>query len=59
MSKVLLCEILMKQFFLQIVVPQLPGKAWKRQMPFRGDDGIFEEDFIEDRRKGLETFVNK
>jgi hypothetical protein len=28
-------------------------------MPFRGDDGIFEEDFIEDRRKGLEVFVNK
>ena len=45
--------------FFQIVVPPLPGKAWKRQMPFRGDDGIFEEDFIEDRRKGLEIFVNK
>lgn len=44
---------------LQIVVPSLPGKAWKRQMPFRGDDGIFEEDFIEDRRKGLEQFINK
>ncbi|XP_043512363.1 sorting nexin-12 [Frieseomelitta varia] len=43
----------------KIVVPPLPGKAWKRQMPFRGDDGIFEEDFIEDRRKGLEAFVNK
>ncbi|XP_014482579.1 PREDICTED: sorting nexin-3 isoform X1 [Dinoponera quadriceps] len=42
----------------KIVVPPLPGKAWKRQMPFRGDDGIFEEDFIEDRRKGLEVFVN-
>lgn len=44
---------------LQIVVPPLPGKAWKRQMPFRGDDGIFEEDFIEERRKGLESFINK
>lgn len=43
----------------QIVVPPLPSKAWKRQMPFRGDEGIFEEQFIEDRRKGLETFVNK
>jgi len=43
----------------KIVVPPLPGKAWKRQMPFRGDDGLFEEDFIEDRRKGLEQFVNK
>lgn len=28
-------------------------------MPFRGDEGIFEEQFIEDRRKGLEIFVNK
>jgi sorting nexin-3/12 len=43
----------------QIVVPPLPSKAWKRQMPFRNDEGIFEEQFIEDRRKGLETFVNK
>jgi sorting nexin-3/12 len=76
---------------LQIVVPPLPGKALKRQLPFRGDDGkfslsssplslslslhsccslhvytfiilslgIFDDDFIEDRRKGLEEFVNK
>jgi sorting nexin-3/12 len=22
----------------KIVVPPLPGKAWKRQLPFRGDD---------------------
>jgi len=43
----------------KIVVPPLPGKAWKRQMPFRGDEGLYEEDFIEDRRKGLEQFVNK
>uniref|UniRef100_A0A0B6XYY7 Sorting nexin-3 n=1 Tax=Arion vulgaris TaxID=1028688 RepID=A0A0B6XYY7_9EUPU len=43
----------------KIVVPPLPGKALKRQLPFRGDDGIFEEDFIEERRKGLEQFVNK
>lgn len=44
---------------LQIVVPALPGKAWKRQFPFRGDDGLFEESFIEERRKGLENFINK
>jgi len=25
----------------------------------RQDDGIYDEDFIEDRRKGLEIFVNK
>jgi sorting nexin-3/12 len=43
----------------KIVVPPLPGKALKLQMPFRNDDGIFEEAFIEDRRKALETFVNK
>ncbi|OWF39154.1 sorting nexin-12-like [Mizuhopecten yessoensis] len=43
----------------KIVVPAMPGKAWKRQLPFRGDDGIFEDEFIEDRRKGLEQFVNK
>lgn len=43
----------------KIVVPPLPGKAWKRQMPFRGDDGIFDENFIEERRSGLEQFVNK
>lgn len=28
-------------------------------MPFRSDDGIFEEGFIEERRKGLEQFLNK
>ncbi|GFS78710.1 sorting nexin-12 [Nephila pilipes] len=43
----------------KIVVPPLPGKAWKRQLPLRGDDGIYDEEFIEDRRKGLESFINK
>ncbi|XP_062592870.1 sorting nexin-12-like [Saccostrea cucullata] len=43
----------------KIVVPPLPGKAWKRQLPFRSDEGIFEDDFIEDRRKGLEQFINR
>ncbi|KAJ6634304.1 Sorting nexin-12 [Pseudolycoriella hygida] len=49
----------------KIVVPPLPSKAWKRQMPFRGrkfaksDDGLFDEHFIEERRKGLESFINK
>lgn len=28
-------------------------------MPFRNDDGIYEEEFIEERRKGLEVFINK
>lgn len=43
----------------KIMVPPLPGKAWKRLMPFRGDDGIYEDEFIEERRKGLESFINK
>ena len=41
------------------MVPPLPSKALKRQMPFRNDDGIYEEGFIEERRSALEAFVNK
>ncbi|XP_018428118.1 PREDICTED: sorting nexin-12 isoform X4 [Nanorana parkeri] len=44
---------------MRIVVPPLPGKALKRQLPFRGDEGIFEDSFIEERRQGLEQFINK
>lgn len=43
----------------KIVVPALPGKALKRLLPFRGDDGIFEDEFIEERRQGLEAFINR
>lgn len=43
----------------KIVLPVLPGKALMLQLPFRGDDGIFTESFIEERRQGLEGFVNK
>jgi len=45
----------------KIVVPPLPTKAWKRQVPafLRSDDGIFDDEFIEERRKGLEQFLNK
>ena len=43
----------------QIIVPSLPSKAIKRQLPFRSDDGTYEEDFIEKRRSGLEAFINK
>lgn len=43
----------------QIVVPALPGKALKRQLPFRPDEGLFEESFIEERRLGLEQFINR
>lgn len=43
----------------KIAVPSLPEKAWQRQLPFRKDNGLFQEDFIEERRQGLETFINK
>ncbi|XP_035649524.1 sorting nexin-3-like isoform X1 [Oncorhynchus keta] len=43
----------------KVVVPPLPGKALSRQLPFRGDDGIFDDSFIEERRAGLEQFLNK
>lgn len=42
-----------------MVLPSLPDKAWQRQLPFRKDNGIFDEGFIEERRKGLEEFINK
>ena len=45
--------------FSQIYVPPLPEKAYLKQVPLLNqDDGIFEEDFIEDRRRGLEDFIN-
>ncbi|CAI5643107.1 unnamed protein product [Oreochromis niloticus] len=43
----------------KIVVPPLPGKALKRQLPFRSDEGLFDESFIEERRSGLEQFINR
>ncbi|KAJ8355662.1 hypothetical protein SKAU_G00184560 [Synaphobranchus kaupii] len=43
----------------KVVVPPLPGKAIFRQLPFRGDDGIFDDSFVEERRQGLEQFLNK
>jgi sorting nexin-3/12 len=49
----------MKNILFKIVVPFLPSKAWQRQLPFRNDEGIFDDDFIEERRKGLEQFINK
>ena len=37
----------------------LPGKGFGRQIPLLAkDDGIFETDFIEERRQGLEDFIN-
>jgi len=39
-------------------VPPLPEKAWSRQLPFRGNANLFQDDFIEERRQGLETFIN-
>ncbi|XP_004414432.1 PREDICTED: sorting nexin-3-like isoform X3 [Odobenus rosmarus divergens] len=43
----------------KVVVPPLPGKAFLRELPFRGDDGIFDDNFIEERKQGLEQFINK
>jgi len=43
----------------KIIVPKLPGKSWKRQLPFRADDGLFDQEFIDKRRTGLEEFINK
>uniref|UniRef100_A0A286Y5T3 Sorting nexin 3 n=1 Tax=Cavia porcellus TaxID=10141 RepID=A0A286Y5T3_CAVPO len=48
-----------KPFITSVVVPPLPGKAFLRQLPFRGDDGIFDDNFIEERKQGLEQFINK
>ena len=42
-----------------IHIPELPPKAYFKQLPFmNSDDGIFESEFIEDRRQGLEEFIN-
>ena len=44
---------------VQINVPHLPGKAIFKQFPLlSADDGIFEDEFIEERRCGLEEFIN-
>ncbi|CAF1593390.1 unnamed protein product [Adineta ricciae] len=43
----------------KIAVPPLPDKAWQRQLPFRKDNGLLQDDFIEERRRGLEIFINK
>eukprot|EP00095_Tigriopus_kingsejongensis_P005306 maker-scaffold337_size202799-snap-gene-0.24 protein:Tk05306 transcript:maker-scaffold337_size202799-snap-gene-0.24-mRNA-1 annotation:"sorting nexin " len=45
---------------VKINVPELPGKAWLKQVPFVSqDEGIFDEGFIEKRRAALEVFINR
>lgn len=45
---------------LTLQVPKLPDKALYRQMPWVSEkDGMFAPDFIEERRDGLEVFLNK
>merc|ERR1711931_156154 len=44
---------------VKLIIPPMPGKSLMRQMPFRNDDGIFEDKFIEKRRQALEQFINK
>ena len=40
------------------MMPQLPGKAFVKQLPFvSSDDGIFEPEFVEERRLGLEVHM--
>lgn len=43
----------------RLAIPSLPEKAWGRQLPFRKDNGLFQDEFIEERRQGLEEFLNK
>eukprot|EP00127_Corallochytrium_limacisporum_P003282 Clim_evm131s147 gene=Clim_evmTU131s147 len=44
----------------KILVPPLPGKALNRAInPFRKDEGLFDPEFIERRRRALEVFLNK
>ena len=44
----------------KIVVPALPGKALSRQLPWVAEEnGMLAPDFIEERRQGLEIFLNK
>jgi sorting nexin-3/12 len=45
----------------QMIVPPLPEAPWSRHLPslLRKDEGLFDESFIEERRKGLEDFINK
>ncbi|CAF0875994.1 unnamed protein product [Brachionus calyciflorus] len=42
---------------LKIKPPHLPDKAWKRQIPFMKET-LFDEAFLEDRRKALDQFIN-
>lgn len=49
----------LEQSDTKMVVPPLPEKAWQRQLPFRKNSNLFQDDFIEERRKGLEQFINK
>eukprot|EP00048_Salpingoeca_helianthica_P022067 m.16210 g.16210 ORF g.16210 m.16210 type:complete len:155 (-) comp6837_c0_seq1:23-487(-) len=42
----------------KIVLPELPSKALFRQLPWSSET-IFDPEFIEERRKALEAFLNK
>ena len=44
---------------MKIKPPALPDKAWKRQIPFLMKETLFDDEFIEERRKSLESFINK
>ncbi|KFO19772.1 Sorting nexin-3, partial [Fukomys damarensis] len=43
----------------KVIVPTLPGKAFLSRLPSRGDDEMFDDSFTEERKQGLEQFINK
>ena len=44
---------------LKVKTPALPDKAWKRQIPFIVKETLFDEEFLEERQKALDQFINK
>ena len=44
----------------KVLVPTLPPQALSRQMPWVSEaKGMFADDFLEERRRGLEEFIRK
>ena len=51
-------------FLNKIKTPDLPEKAFNRQIPLMKQLGLvketlFDDEFIEERRKALDNFINK
>ena len=44
----------------KVLVPTLPPQALSRQMPWVSEaNGMYADDFLEERRKGLQAFLRK